>query len=94
MLRAMRKEAGLTQKELSIRISISRETVSAIENEKLETINSIGAEVISAWHIACRQGASSSTLTEFFGHMMKYLGFSEQNLINMAKDLSKTDKQD
>ena len=94
LLKAMRKEANLTQKELAGRIGISRETVSAIENEKIETINSIGAEVISAWHITCRQGASSNTLNEFFGHMMKYFGFSEQNIINRAKQLSLTDKKD
>eukprot|EP01025_Chloroclados_australasicus_P025887 TRINITY_DN25759_c1_g1_i1.p2 TRINITY_DN25759_c1_g1~~TRINITY_DN25759_c1_g1_i1.p2 ORF type:complete len:117 (+),score=3.32 TRINITY_DN25759_c1_g1_i1:73-423(+) len=46
-LRALRKEAGYTQEEIGIRVGISRETVSAIENERPETINSIGVEVIS-----------------------------------------------
>ena len=94
LLRTMRKEAGLTQDQLRIRLGISRETVSAIENEKCETINSIEVEVVSKWHIVCKQRVSSDTETEFFGHLMKYFGFSEQNLINMAKKLSGSNKQD
>lgn len=94
LLKAMRKEANLTQRELATRIGISRETVSAIENEKPETINSIEAEVVSAWHIACQQSVSSDTGAEFLGHIMKYFGFSEQNLINMVKKLSGPDKRD
>lgn len=94
LLKAMRKEADFTQEQLGARIGISRETVSAIENEKPETINAIGAEVISMWHIICKQGVSADTGTEFFGHVMKYFGFSEQNLINMVKKLSRSDKQD
>ncbi|TDF37478.1 helix-turn-helix domain-containing protein [Alteromonadaceae bacterium M269] len=94
LLKAMRKEAGLTQKELASRIGISRETVSAIENEKPETINSIEAEVVSAWHITCQQRVSSDTGAEFLGHIMKYFGFSEQNIINMAKKLSGATKRD
>ncbi len=94
LLRTMRKEAGLTQEQLKVRLGISRETVSAIENEKPETINSIEAEVVSKWHIVCKQSVSSDTGTAFFEHMMKYFGFSEQNLINMVKKLSGSDKQD
>lgn len=93
LLKNMRKEANYTQQELATRIGISRETVSAIENAKIETLNNISAEVISAWHIACRQGATSDTKTKFLSHMMKYLGFSEQNIINMGKQLSGSDKQ-
>lgn len=92
LLKAMRKEAGFTQKDLALRIGISRETVSAIENERPESINSMETEVVSAWHITCKQGVSSDTGTEFFGHMMKYFGFSEQNLINMVKKISRSDK--
>ena len=67
---------------------------SSDENQKPETINAISAEVISMWHIVCKQGVSVDTRTEFFGHVMKYFGFSEQNLINMVKKLSRSDKQD
>jgi HTH-type transcriptional regulator/antitoxin HipB len=94
LLRAMRKESGLTQKDLATRIGISRETVSAIENEKIEAIRSIGADVISSWYIICRQGASNQTRTKFFSHIMQFLGFTESNLLMMAKNLNKTDIQE
>lgn len=74
-LRALRKEAGYTQGDLAIRIGISRETVSAIENEKPETMNSIGVEVISKWWSVCRQKASEQTRESFFSTVMDYFGF-------------------
>lgn len=93
LLRAMRKETGLTQAQIGQRLGISRETVSAIENEKPETMNSIGAEVFSNWHIICKQSVSSDTRNEFIGQVMSYFGFSEQNLINKVKQLSGTYKK-
>jgi len=94
LLKNLRKEAGFTQRELAVRIGISRETVSAIERNVPKTINSLEAEVVSAWHIACQQDASADTRVLFLGHIMKYFGFSEQNLIKMVKQLSGSDKQD
>ncbi|WP_293747090.1 helix-turn-helix transcriptional regulator [uncultured Paraglaciecola sp.] len=94
LLRELRKEAELTQHDLAARIGISRETVSAIENDKRETIEAIGAEVISKWHMICAQRASSATRNKFFGHVMKYFGFSDQHLVNMAKDITESEKQD
>lgn len=93
LLRTLRLEAGYTQEEIANRLGLSRETVSAIENEKPGTIDSIEAEVISMWYIICRQGATSQTQSQFFGHVMKYFGFSEQFLLKMAKSLS-SHKQD
>jgi DNA-binding XRE family transcriptional regulator len=94
LLRELRKEAELTQHDLAARIGISRETVSAIENDKPETIEAIGAEVISKWHIICAQRASAATRNKFFDHVMKYFGFSDQHLTNFSDELSKSDKQD
>ena len=51
LLRELRKEAQLTQNDPATRIGISRETVSAIENDKRETIEALGAEVISKWPV-------------------------------------------
>lgn len=75
-LKALRKEAGYTQEELALRVGISRETVSAIENEKPETINNIGVEVISKWWSICRQKASQQTRESFFSTVMDYFGFN------------------
>ncbi|MGJ8682680.1 helix-turn-helix domain-containing protein [Paraglaciecola sp.] len=75
-LKALRKESGYTQEELALRVGISRETVSAIENEKPETMNSIGVEVISKWWSICRQKASEQTRESFFSTVMDYFGFN------------------
>lgn len=92
LLRELRKEADLTQQDLAARIGISRETVSAIENDKRETIEALGAEVISKWHMICAQRASAATRNKFFQHVMQYFGFSDQHLASMAKDSNKTDE--
>lgn len=94
LLRTLRMEAGFTQEELASKVGLSRETVSAIENEKPGTIDTIEAEVISMWYIVCRQKASAQTENQFFGHVMKYFGFSEKLLLNMANFLSSSDKRD
>ena len=91
LLRELRKEAQLTQHDLAARIGISRETVSAIENDKRETIEAIGAEVISKWNMICAQRASAATQDKFFQHIIKYFGFSEQKISNMAKELAELD---
>ena len=75
-LKALRKEAGYTQEELALRVGISRETVSAIENDKPETINNIGVEVISKWWEVCRQKASLQTRESFCSSIMNYFGFT------------------
>lgn len=75
-LKALRKESGYTQEELASRVGISRETVSAIENEKPETMNNISVEVISKWWSICRQKASEQTRESFFSTVMDYFGFN------------------
>jgi hypothetical protein len=50
--------------------------VSAIENEKPETMNNIGVEVISKWWSVCRQKASEQTRESFFSTVMDYFGFT------------------
>lgn len=75
-LRTLRKESGLTQGELALRIGLSRETVSAIENDKPETMNSISVEVINKWWSLCRRKASENTRQSFMTTVMEYFGFS------------------
>jgi HTH-type transcriptional regulator/antitoxin HipB len=76
--KSLRKEAGYTQCELAVRLGISRETVSAIENEKPETMNVIGVEVISKWWSVCRQKASPQTQDSFFSTVMEYFDFNHR----------------
>ncbi|MGS2719452.1 helix-turn-helix domain-containing protein [Paraglaciecola aestuariivivens] len=90
LLRELRKEADLTQADLATRIGISRETVSAIENDKRETIEALGAEVISKWHMICAQSASAATRHKFFQHVMQYFGFSDMQVMNLSKAPAKS----
>lgn len=93
LLRTLRKEAGYSQETLAMRIGISRETVSAIENEKPGTIDTIGAEVISRWHMACHSRATTDTRSKFLDHVLKYFGISHQTIMNVAKSKSDEDDQ-
>ena len=75
-LRSLRKEAGYTQEELAQRVGISRETVSAIENDKPETMDNIGVGVVNEWWSICRKTASHQTRESFFSTVMDYFGFN------------------
>ena len=75
-LKLLRKEAGYTQAELALRVGISRETVSAIENDKPETMDNIGVGVVNRWWSVCRQTASEKTRESFFTTVVDYFGFN------------------
>jgi HTH-type transcriptional regulator/antitoxin HipB len=75
-LKSLRKEAGYTQEELAQRVGISRETVSAIENDKPETMDNIGVGVVSKWWSICRQTASEETRKSFISTVMEYFDFN------------------
>ena len=75
-LKSLRKEAGYTQEELAKRVGISRETVSAIENDKPETMDNIGVGVVNKWWSICRQTASEKTRKSFFSSVMDYFDFN------------------
>jgi DNA-binding XRE family transcriptional regulator len=68
-LRRHRKFAGLTQAQLAPIIGISRETVSAVENEKPETIDNISWVTVMRWKNECKKRAlkkDRQTITEYF----------------------------
>jgi DNA-binding XRE family transcriptional regulator len=74
ILRNMRKEAGMTQRDLAQRLGISRETVIAIEKNKVGTIESIEAEVLSNWWLVLHNQPSVSEETKMeFGDMINKL---------------------
>ena len=72
VLRALRKEAGFTQALLAMRVGISRETVSAIENEKPETMDVLGADIIQKWYSVCAASASQQVKAEYYRYVMDY----------------------
>jgi DNA-binding XRE family transcriptional regulator len=71
-LTQLRKEAGYTQEQLGLRLDISRETISAIENERPETLNNIAVTVINKWWSVCRTKASPETRESFISTVLDY----------------------
>ncbi|MFT6992855.1 MAG: DNA-binding XRE family transcriptional regulator [Paraglaciecola sp.] len=72
ILRDLRKEAGFTQEELAPRVGLGRETISAVENGKQETISNLSAETINKWWSVCRSKAKEETRQSFMGLIMGY----------------------
>lgn len=75
LLKIMRKEADLTQAELAERLGVSRETVSAIENEKQETINGLSIDLIEKWWNVCGKRSSSKVKNEFMQNILQFFSF-------------------
>lgn len=73
-LRALRKEAGFTQAEIAQHLSISRETVVAIENEHPKTIDALTLEVVNAWWVTCKKFVAESRQLSFKALVLKYFG--------------------
>ena len=75
-LKSLRKEAGLTQKELASRIGLSRETVVAIENEYVGSIDKLSIEVVNAWWAVCRRTVSEKTRESFKSHILRFFNIN------------------
>ncbi len=65
LLKRMRQEAGLTQLELSNRLKVSRETVSAIENCHHSAMTALSDDLREKWWKVCSSGATSETKMSF-----------------------------
>ena len=76
MLRRIRKEAGYTQDELARRIGLSRETISAIENEHKKSISGLRIETIKLWMKACGSRVSADTKKSFSDYIRFFLKVS------------------
>lgn len=72
-LKKLRKEAGLNQQQLASIIHVRRETVSAIENEREGTIDSIGADIIKKWFDATRHKVTANRKASFLQYVVDYL---------------------
>lgn len=75
MLKELRKKTPFSQLELAQILGVSRETVSAIENEKPGTIDNISIEIIRKWHEACQGYIDATTEFNFKTLITKFFGF-------------------
>jgi DNA-binding XRE family transcriptional regulator len=75
LLQAQRKKTPFSQEEFGVIIGVSRETVSAIENEKQGTIENISMEIVRKWHEACENYVDSQEKLTFKHYIFQYFGF-------------------
>jgi HTH-type transcriptional regulator/antitoxin HipB len=68
-LRELRLAAGLTQEVLAKRIGISRETVSAIENNQQMSIDALQLGVLEKWWAICRSTATHDLRARFSAYL-------------------------
>lgn len=73
-LKKLRKCTPYTQEELAHKVGISRETVNAIENNRIETMSVINVEVILKWKSICETYLDASRKSAFKEYIMKYFG--------------------
>ena len=71
-LKKSRKASGLTQQEMAELLQLSRETISAIENNKENTISSLPAQTIINWYNACANKMSADEKSTFIYTIMSY----------------------
>lgn len=64
-LRNMRKEAGITQKQMGDILGLSRETVLHIENGAQGSIDTLGIHVIRKWYGTCEDKLCPLTKKEW-----------------------------
>lgn len=69
-LKRLRKEAGLSQEALAERLSITRETVNKIENNKPGTIQSIEQLLVENWWAECQEKLPSETKNWFIEYLV------------------------
>lgn len=71
-LRNMRKEAGITQKQLGDILGLSRETVLHIENGAPGSIDTLEIHVIRNWYIACEEKLCPLTKKEWAEYIKSF----------------------
>ncbi len=65
LLKKLRQESGLTQQDLAVRLDVSRETVSAIENCHHSAMTSLSDDLREKWWKICASSASTETKVSF-----------------------------
>jgi transcriptional regulator with XRE-family HTH domain len=71
-LKQLRKDAGFTQQTLATRLKISRETISAIERDIPETINSLDIRIVQRWFKICQSSVSIDRKESFMHYVISY----------------------
>lgn len=71
-LKIIRKRAKFTQQELATQLSISRETVSALETNKESAIKALPVETLIEWYALCSKEASQTEKHSFVYSFMKF----------------------
>lgn len=71
-LKAIRKRAKLTQQELATQLSISRETVSALENNKESAIKALPVETLIEWYALCSKQITQTEKHSFVYSLMRF----------------------
>jgi DNA-binding XRE family transcriptional regulator len=72
-LRALRREAGLTQQQLADELCMSRETIVAIENNRPSAIEGLRLKTIQRWCCACRPYVRYQTLETFTKYLLNLI---------------------
>ena len=75
LLRDLRKDCGLTQEQLAVRLSVTRDVISHIENCHEQQMNAMAADFELAWWRACKSAAKPETRARFRAFIDKIFGF-------------------
>ena len=73
ILRQLRREAGLYQKDLAEQLGVSRETVLHIEKGKLSSIRSLELGLLRKWYTICCENSSPTTKKRFAQQLSDYI---------------------
>lgn len=74
-LKDLRKDSGYTQDALAMRLGISREKVSYIENSKISTLGALEIEIVKKWWFLCRATAKEKSRQSFIQAVFDYFKF-------------------
>jgi HTH-type transcriptional regulator / antitoxin HipB len=75
LINQLRNTTPYSQIDMSELLGVSRETISAIENEKQGTIDNISIDTIRRWHEICEKYTDAETEFNFKVFITKYFGF-------------------
>lgn len=78
ILKKLRKEAGLYQKDLAQQLGVSRETVLHIERGKPATVRSLELSLLQRWFHVCSDKASPLTKKSFALEICEYFSIGSE----------------